>query len=88
MVLHRKSQVHLSCTVLTQTPQGFEWLVRDVHRLRDLVEGVDAVEVENPDFEILKQSPMLGDNKFKLEIGTSSKVHYALVFALTRAVRA
>jgi len=55
--------------------------------LRDLVEGVDAVEVENPDFEILKQSPMLGDNKFKLEIGMSSKVHYALAFVMTCAVR-
>ncbi|KAF5387664.1 hypothetical protein D9615_000593 [Tricholomella constricta] len=47
---------------------GFEWVVRDVHKLRDFVEGVDATETENPDFEILKQSPMLGDNKFKLEI--------------------
>lgn len=45
---------------------GFEWLVRGVHKLRDLVEG--TIEIENPDFEILKQSPMLGDNKFKLEI--------------------
>ena len=51
------------------------------------MEGVDAIEVENPDFEILKQSPMLGDNKFKLEIGTSNQVHYALTFAMTCAVR-
>ncbi|RDB19897.1 hypothetical protein Hypma_012758 [Hypsizygus marmoreus] len=47
---------------------GFDWVVRDVHKLRDLVEGFDATAVDNPDFEILKQSPMLGDNKFKLEI--------------------
>ncbi|KAG6842028.1 hypothetical protein C0991_003554 [Blastosporella zonata] len=48
--------------------EGFEWVVRDVHKLRDLVEGVDVPDTENTDFEILKQSPMLGDNKFKLEI--------------------
>ncbi|KAG6817842.1 hypothetical protein H0H87_001674 [Tephrocybe sp. NHM501043] len=50
---------------------GFEWAVRDVHRLRDVVEGVGAPDTENSDFDILKQSPMLGDNKFKLEIGAS-----------------
>ncbi|KAG6910940.1 hypothetical protein DXG01_005994 [Tephrocybe rancida] len=47
---------------------GFEWVVRDVHKLRDFVEGVDGPDIENTEFEILKQSPMLGDNKFKLEI--------------------
>ncbi|KAF8076622.1 hypothetical protein FPV67DRAFT_1472097, partial [Lyophyllum atratum] len=46
---------------------GFEWAVRDVHKLRDYVESIDATETENPEFEILKQSPMVGD-KFKLEI--------------------
>jgi hypothetical protein len=37
--------------------------------LRNFVEGEDATEEESSDFEILKQSPVLGDNKFKLEIG-------------------
>jgi hypothetical protein len=49
--------------------QGFEWSVRDVHKLRNCVEGEDSTEEESSDFEILKQSPVLGDNKFKLEIG-------------------
>ncbi|KAG5728522.1 hypothetical protein E4T56_gene19522 [Termitomyces sp. T112] len=47
---------------------GFEWTVRDVRRLRDFVEAADTQNTENADFEILKQSPILGDNKFKLEI--------------------
>ncbi|CAA7259631.1 unnamed protein product [Cyclocybe aegerita] len=51
---------------------GFEWVVRDAHKLRNFVEGVEAVEdgvqPGHGDFEILKHSPMLGDNKFKLEI--------------------
>ncbi|GLB34028.1 hypothetical protein LshimejAT787_0109120 [Lyophyllum shimeji] len=50
------------------TFMGFEWVVRDVHKLRDYVENMDATETENPDYEILKQSPTLGDGKFKLEI--------------------
>lgn len=55
--------------------QGFEWAIRDVHKLRDFVEGVGPTDSEQEgstpdDFEILKHSPMLGDNKFKLEIGT------------------
>ncbi|KAG5648859.1 hypothetical protein DXG03_000208 [Asterophora parasitica] len=50
-------------------PDGFDWAVRHVHKLRDFVEGTDATETENTDFEILDQSPMMGDNKFKLEIG-------------------
>lgn len=32
-------------------------------------EGGHHLMTEHGDFEILKQSPMLGDNKFKLEIG-------------------
>ncbi|KAJ7167467.1 hypothetical protein C8R46DRAFT_1093094 [Mycena filopes] len=61
---------------------GFEWVVRDVHKLRDFVEGVELepeVEAESTDdelgstvgpdnFEILKQAPLIGDEKFKLEI--------------------
>ncbi|TFK43671.1 hypothetical protein BDQ12DRAFT_702699 [Crucibulum laeve] len=58
------------------TFMGFEWSIRDVSKLRNYVEGVedtestaqDSLAIEQGDFEILKQSPMLGDNKFKLEI--------------------
>jgi len=57
--------------------QGFDWAVKDVHRLRDFVEGgaqVGATDTaaapdNTGDFEILKQSPMIGDSKYKLEIG-------------------
>ncbi|KAL6305831.1 hypothetical protein BKA93DRAFT_730440 [Sparassis latifolia] len=63
---------------------AFEWVVRDVHRLRDFVEGPETTDAsdttpenqteseggpEADDFEILRESPMLGDGKFKLEIG-------------------
>ena len=55
--------------------------MRDVHKLRDYVEGIHSPEVEPGgilrgeagDFEILSQSPMLGDHKFKLEIGMHDK---------------
>jgi len=58
--------------------QGFEWAIREVSKLRDFVEGVEpavhedgrkALVSEAGEFEILKQSPILGDHKFKLEIG-------------------
>lgn len=58
-------------TSLVAYYQGFEWDVRDVHKLRDFVEGVEPQDDDN-NFEILKQSPVLGDNKFKLEIGQFS----------------
>ncbi len=58
---------------LTIYMQAFEWVVRDVHRLRDYVENINTVsDVEGCDFDILKESPMLGDGKFKLEIGNVS----------------
>lgn len=47
--------------------QAFEWIVRDVERLKEYVEGVNEGDCD--EFEILKESPMLGDGKFKLEIG-------------------
>jgi hypothetical protein len=61
---------------------AFEWLVRDVQKLKDFVEGREAVgdEAEDMqtlgihDFEVLKESPMLGDGKFKLEIGTCTSL--------------
>jgi hypothetical protein len=60
---------------------AFEWVVRDVHRLRDYVEngeiapnadgGTDTAS-EPDDFEVLREYPILGDGKFKLEIGPPS----------------
>jgi hypothetical protein len=57
--------------------QAFEWIVRDVHKLRDFVEGHEHTDSQqgaqnvngHGDFEVLKESPILGDGKFKLEIG-------------------
>ena len=63
--------------------QAFEWVVRDVHRLRDYIENPEvsgelagesegeAILAETDEFEILKEAPIIGDGKFKLEIGTS-----------------
>ena len=50
--------------------KGFEWMVKDVQKLCDVIEGVGEGESseEHEDFDILKQSPVL-DNRFKLEIG-------------------
>ncbi|OSD04673.1 hypothetical protein PYCCODRAFT_1363847 [Trametes coccinea BRFM310] len=55
---------------------AFEWVVRDVSRLRDHIENQplgDGVEESDgdDDFEILKESPELGDSKFKLEISAT-----------------
>ncbi|EPQ59143.1 hypothetical protein GLOTRDRAFT_113919 [Gloeophyllum trabeum ATCC 11539] len=53
---------------------AFEWIVRDVHKLRDFVEGGTANdegsdnEGQQDDFDIFKESPILGEGKFKLEI--------------------
>ena len=61
---------------LTLRLQAFEWVVRDVSRLRDHIEnqplgdGVDESDGDD-EFEILKESPELGDSKFKLEISAS-----------------
>jgi hypothetical protein len=68
-------------------------VVRNATKLRDFVEGVGNEAVDsadtssedssnlNVDFEVLKLSPILGDNKFKLEIGTRFLV--LNVFSLT-----
>ncbi|CAK5262806.1 unnamed protein product [Mycena citricolor] len=55
---------------------GFEWVVRDVHKLREFLEGVEPEVVEDdasssvgPDsFDILKNAPLIGESEFKLEI--------------------
>ena len=58
--------------------QALEWVVHDVAKLRDFVEDRGQDETlegrVGPDrnaFDILKESPMLGDGKYKLEIGKS-----------------
>ncbi|KAF8591487.1 hypothetical protein K439DRAFT_1380451 [Ramaria rubella] len=54
---------------------AFEWTVRNAHALRDFVEkeqhGTAAEGAEEP-HEVLRESPMLGDGKFKLEIVRAS----------------
>ncbi|KAI0068720.1 hypothetical protein BV25DRAFT_1791142 [Artomyces pyxidatus] len=71
---------------------AFEWVVRDVRKLKDFVEGGELTrsaesdeegsETDRDDFEVLRESPMLGDGKFKLEIArtlTSSEGSNAAV---------
>jgi hypothetical protein len=55
--------------------------VNDVAKLRDFVEdnGQDEtsegrVGPDRDEFEILRESPMLGDGKYKLEIGTKQAI--------------
>lgn len=53
--------------------QAFEWVVHNVAKLRDFVEDngqEETSEGDRDEFEILRESPMLGDGKYKLEIGT------------------
>ncbi|VDC06191.1 unnamed protein product [Peniophora sp. CBMAI 1063] len=54
---------------------AFEWVARDVQKLREYVESPEFAERAvgenadaNEDFEVLRESPVLGDGKFKLEI--------------------
>ncbi|KAI0307093.1 hypothetical protein B0F90DRAFT_1807787 [Multifurca ochricompacta] len=56
---------------------AFEWVVQDVRKLRDFVEGRGPHKVaegsgrgepDRDEFEILRESPLLGDGKYKLEI--------------------
>ena len=50
--------------------QAFEWIVLDVSRLQQFVEGPSPSDgAEKDTFEILREGPILGDQKFKLEIG-------------------
>ena len=65
--------------------QAFEWIVRDVQRLRDYVENADASSpsdgngtLDAGNFDVLKESPTLGDGKFKLEIGSLPAVNMRL----------
>ncbi|TFK28868.1 hypothetical protein FA15DRAFT_664954 [Coprinopsis marcescibilis] len=55
---------------------GFEWAIKDVTKLREFVEGISSGEGQNTltadDFDLLKQSPLLGDNKYKLEVALTS----------------
>lgn len=61
-----------------------EWVVSDVERLSRFIEsdtdlnGDDdqlSAKEDDQSFEILSQSPLLGDGKFKLEIGTRPPFH-------------
>ncbi|KAF4601950.1 hypothetical protein EYR40_005151 [Pleurotus pulmonarius] len=55
---------------------GFEWTIRDVTRLKEWVETPETVQDDSEtspaltedNFEILRESPVLGDDKFKLEV--------------------
>ena len=56
--------------------QAFEWVVYDIRKLRDFVEGrspEDAADgrsgPDREEFGVLRESPTLGDGKYKLEIG-------------------
>ncbi|TCD69884.1 hypothetical protein EIP91_005961 [Steccherinum ochraceum] len=60
---------------------AFEWIVRDVRKLRDYVESTGtgspsegSNSADNENFDILKDSPTLGDGKFKLEIAKCAGV--------------
>lgn len=63
-------------TIRHWTFTAFEWVVHDVNKLMNFVEGRDLQDgpegnvpiAQNDDFEILKESPLMGDGKFKLEI--------------------
>lgn len=62
--------------------------MRDVAKLKEFLEGNEpqqGVQTMNShgDFEVLKESPMLGDGKFKLEIGgtcEAAMLNYAKKF--------
>ncbi|TFK83118.1 hypothetical protein K466DRAFT_499061 [Polyporus arcularius HHB13444] len=60
---------------------AFEWVVRDVSRLKDHIEGTPISEGEAPpeevdddEFEVLRESPELGEGKFKLEISKTTLI--------------
>lgn len=78
------SSVQHQDTIRNWSFAAFEWVVRDVERLTRVIEseteiGDDQDETgsrdEDQDFEILKQSPLLGDGKFKLEIARTATVN-------------
>ncbi|GJJ07522.1 hypothetical protein Clacol_001724 [Clathrus columnatus] len=64
---------------------AFEWTVTRLHVLRNLVEyapstsgGSSSESVEEHEHEILRESPIIGDGKFKLEIARSTPDDFAL----------
>ncbi len=70
--------------------KAFEWTVRNVRELRDYIEGIETQNsLEGPSFDessdskdgaipaILKEAPLIGDGKFKLEIGRTSSAEEA-----------
>ena len=68
----------------TNFEQALEWVVSDVERLSRFIEsdadlnGDDdqsSIKEDDQSFEVLSQSPLLGDGKFKLEIGARPAFH-------------
>lgn len=59
---------------------GFEWMIHDLSRLRNVVEGLqETFEVSNQEvppcpegFEVLRETPLLGDGRFNLEVTQDS----------------
>jgi hypothetical protein len=73
--------------------QAFEWVVHDVQKLRDFVEGrspEDAADgrdgPDRDDFGVLRESPTLGEGKYKLEIGMKKKQDRFLLLTLDGVV--
>jgi hypothetical protein len=69
-----------------------EWVVSDVERLSRFIEsdadlnGDDdqsSIKDDDQSFEVLSQSPLLGDGKFKLEIGTRPVLHKKPILGVT-----
>jgi hypothetical protein len=63
--------------------QAFEWVVHNVAKLRDFVEdnGQDETSEgragpDHDEIEILREAPILGDGKYKLEIGTRQAISF------------
>ncbi|KAI0796913.1 hypothetical protein C8Q75DRAFT_790900 [Abortiporus biennis] len=59
---------------------AFEWIVRDASRLKEYLENTpppseassESQSQDTVEFEVLKESPTLGDGKFKLEISKTT----------------
>ena len=75
--------------------QAFEWVVPDVRKLRDFVEGrssEDAVDGRSGSdrdrdaFGVLRESPTLGDGKYKLEIGMKQAGPFPVLLILEGVV--
>ncbi|OBZ76102.1 Polyamine aminopropyltransferase [Grifola frondosa] len=80
-----QNNMHDEITTRQWSFNAFEWIIRDVSRLKEFVEspapvdndaaadGSEALGSEADEFEVLRESPML-DGKFKLEIVKASNL--------------